>query len=272
MGDDTKLRYFEQGYVLWKCLLAPSEIEVIKEDIKRVFRGKEPRESDEAFQARLRRLFREDFPRYHGAAKLCNHLVSLHKLAVHESIQRALQILGVEFPVLCARPVVWFHSPHLAKTERYARLPAHQEWSNMQGSLDGIVVWAPLIDLQPEMGRLEVIAGSHRRGLLDFHPDPAKDYPLATNENLVEAERFTPVEASVGDVLFFSSFLVHRSGMNQTDRARLTINFRFNNASEPTFVERNFLNPFVYQVADRLITPGFPARQQVEEVFRHGGS
>ncbi len=268
LNPDAKLQYLEEGYVILRGLLEPRTLHAVRQEMGRVFGAL----TEDELQVRLREVYSRDFDRYHGAAKLCNHLVSLYRLAVHEKIHTALKDLGVSFPVLCARPVVWFHSPHLAKTERYAKLPAHQEWANMQGSLDGIVVWAPLVDISEDMGRLEVLPGSHKEGLLDFHADPAKDYPLATNEALLEGKRFVPIDAEVGDVVFFSAFLVHRSGVNRTNRARLTVNFRFNNAEEPTFAERNYLNPFLYQVADRLITPGFPAKKQVQEVFRHDGN
>jgi ectoine hydroxylase-related dioxygenase (phytanoyl-CoA dioxygenase family) len=36
----------------------------------------------------------------------------------------------------------------------------------MQGSLDSVVAWAPLADLTPELGPLEVIPGSHLDGLV----------------------------------------------------------------------------------------------------------
>lgn len=247
------------GFVVVPEFFDRRRIRELVDDVKRVFFVREHREDvadidAAALDARLAELFTHDFATYHGAAKLCNHLLSLYRLGVDERLDGILQRLGLEHPTLAARPLMWFHAAHLAKTPRYAQLPAHQEWSNMQGSLDGVVAWTPLVPIDEAMGRLQIVPGSHTRGLLPFGADGANDYPLA----LVDQEHdFVEVDIPPGALLLFSAFLVHRSGVNTTRRARLTINFRYNNAAEPTFVERRYVDPFHYAVATELVTPDF---------------
>jgi phytanoyl-CoA hydroxylase len=79
---------------------------------------------------------------------------------------------------------------------------------------------------------------------------------------------FVAVEVEQGDVLFFSSFLVHRSGTNVTESIRWSCHFRYNNLAEETFIDRGYPHPYLYKPQDDLITPGFPRQEQVERVFK----
>lgn len=133
----------------------------------------------------------------------------------------------------------------------------------MQGSLDSVVVWLPLIDIGRDLGALEVIPGSHKWGLLDA--DIVDGYGKLRNS--VDESDLVTVEIEAGDALFFSTFLVHRSGTNMTDAIRWSCHFRYNNLREPTFVERGFPHPYIYQPQTDLITPEFPRRAQVLRTF-----
>jgi hypothetical protein len=67
--------------------------------------------------------------------------------------------------------------------------------------------------------------------------------------------------------LIFSAFLVHRSGENITKNIRWSIQLRYNNMVEPTFKERGFPMPYIYKPEENLVTPDFPKKEQLEEVF-----
>ena len=134
----------------------------------------------------------------------------------------------------------------------------------MQGSLDSVVVWVPLMDLERPLGPLEVIPGSHIGGLLDAEMKDGYGH-LGTS---AEESAFQPVDVELGDVLFFSSLLVHRSGTNVTRSIRWSCHFRYNNLAEPTFIERGFPHPYLYRPQEELITEGFPTRDALSELFR----
>src|SRR5262249_18294524 len=141
----------------------------------------------------------------------------------------------------------------------------HQDWRSMQGSLDSIVVWLPLADVTAELGALEVVPASHKLGLVTSE--------VVNSFGKVDRFRddeFFPVEAARGDVLFFSSFLVHRSGENITDSIRWSCHFRYNNLAERTFIERGYPHPYLYKPQAELITPDFPDPEMLTELFRNG--
>jgi ectoine hydroxylase-related dioxygenase (phytanoyl-CoA dioxygenase family) len=62
---------------------------------------------------------------------------------------------------------------------------------------------------------------------------------------------FISVEMGVGDVIFFSSYLVHRSGNNSTDSIRWSANFRYNDVDDVCFIARKFPHPYIYKPADK---------------------
>ena len=103
----------------------------------------------------------------------------------------------------------------------------------MQGSLNSTVVWFPLVDVNKDLGALEVIPKSHRWGLLESEQN---DWYREIKG--LEDDKYVSVEVEAGDVLFFSSFLVHRSGNNVTDKIRWSCHFKYNDLDEQTFIEK----------------------------------
>ena len=96
---------------------------------------------------------------------------------------------------------------------------------------------------------------------------PRRDHIFEVDPAHYDAEGFVPVEAARGDVVFMSSFAVHRSGTRGDERLRVATSMRYENAAEPHFIERSY--PFAHKrsVVGQLITPDFPTPAQVRRVF-----
>ena len=99
-------------------------------------------------------------------------------------------------------------------------------------------------------------------------------YEGETKEHIFEvastsysADDFISVDARRGDALLFSSFLLHRSGLTGRDGVRMSISARYENAAEPTFIDR--LYPFAQKrsVQRDLIVPDFPSSGQVAKIY-----
>src|SRR5262249_36642132 len=151
----TTLRrtYAERGYVLLRSFFERREVEKVREDAKDVFLrqmrraglidGNDPSECQ--FEAGMARYFQENAVAFMNAGKVCQHLISLHRLSLAESLVRQLQDLGLEAPVICTRPVIYFNTRKLARTEAYYKTPPHQDWRSMQGSLKPVQVSLQLV-------------------------------------------------------------------------------------------------------------------------------
>lgn len=121
----------------------------------------------------------------------------------------------------------------------YHGFSAHQDWPSVRGSLDGLVVWVPLMDIDAGLYPLEVIPGSHQAGQLPLKQDP--DNPWEVHPDYYDDADFVPVEVRKGDVVFMSNFTVHRSSpQGAFDRVRLACSTRYDNGDEPSFIERGY--------------------------------
>jgi ectoine hydroxylase-related dioxygenase (phytanoyl-CoA dioxygenase family) len=270
MDSQRASTYREQGYLHLRGVFDRREIENVRQDAIRVFeqqlaaRGQaiDGSASEPDFEDGLFRFFREDVGRFANCGKQIQHLISLHRLALDPRILDLLRGLGVAFPNISTRPVLFFNSRHLATKEVYWRVFAHQDWRSMQGSLNSVVVWMPLHDIDRSLGALEVVPASHRLGLVSTE----------VVDRFGKVDRFTdadfkPVEVEQGDLLAFSAFLVHRSGTNSTESIRWSCHFRYNDLAEPTFIDRGYPHAYVYHPVDDLLTPGFPAVEDVRRLF-----
>lgn len=262
--------YRSTGSVLVPGLLSEAEADGLRADAWRVFRRQLERHglvgagaaTEGELTSALYTFFQEHTAEFVNCGKQIQHLVSLHRLSLSDEVLAVLRELGLEDPNISVRPVVFFNSPRLAKEEFYWRTPPHQDWRSMQGSLDSVVVWVALVDVDAALGALEVVPGSHRHGLLT---DRFVDGFGQTDE--FSDEDFVALEMGKGDALFFSSFLVHRSGTNATGAIRWSAQFRYNNLSEATFVARGYPHPFLYKSRDDLMTPDFPSIGDVRGIF-----
>ncbi|MES2798112.1 MAG: phytanoyl-CoA dioxygenase family protein, partial [Bacteroidota bacterium] len=126
-------------------------------------------------------------------------------------------------------------------------------------------VWVALCDIDISLGALEVIPESHKNGLQA--KEMVDSFGLIPEDQL-ESEKFIPVEVKKGDVLFFSSFLIHQSGNNSTENGiRWSCHFRYNDLDEAEFIERGFPHPYVYYPDPALITADYPSEGKVRTFF-----
>jgi len=269
-------RYKEQGFVILKGLFAAEEVAHIHAEAKQLFAMQMLRHrllppgdvSETEFNAAMFQLFELDLPAFMSCGKQAQHLISLHRLSLDHRIEALLKELGLSFPNIGMRPLLSFHHPRLAQNEVFWRLPPHQDWRVTQGSLDSVAVWLPLVDIDKNLGALEIAPGSHRWGLLPGGHVDSDDYILPE----VDPSSLLSVEMKRGDALFFSTLLVHRSGNNVTESIRWSCHFRYNNLLEKTFINRGYPHPFNYKPRRDLITASFPTTAEVDQIFNNSES
>lgn len=266
--------YRRQGFALCRGFFPAEQVAQVHAEAKEVFaaqmrqRGLVPPGdvSEEEFNSSIFRLFELDQQVFRNCGRQAHQLPSLHRIALDERVIAAVKELGVSFPSVAMRPHIFFNHPRLALEEYDWRLPLHQDWRTTQGSLDSVVIWLPLVDIDRRLGALEIVPGSHRWGLFPGGRVNSEDYV----EPEVEPESLLSVEMKRGDALFFSTFILHRSGTNETGSLRWSCHFRYNNLLEESFIQRGYPHPFTYSIYKELITPGFPTKAEVNNIFGFG--
>lgn len=264
--------YRSHGYLHIPKFFEKSKIDSIFQEITSVFSliaKPHHREGDkinlEVLEQQLFRMFNSTS----GQEKIINvgkqvqHLMSLWQLSTSEEILRLLTSIGIERPNIAVRPCVFFNSRHLDNTGYYWRLGSHQDWRSSQGSLNSVTIWFPYVDVDVELGALEILPKSHLKGLL---PSKKSEYYSEIESSSITETNFIPVEMKRGDLLIFSSFLVHRSGTNTSQKVRWSSQLRYNDLNEPTFQNRDFPLPYVYKPFAEL-TSNPPTQDEIERYF-----
>lgn len=110
---------------------------------------------------------------------------------------------------------------------------------------DMLTVWVPLTNAFREHGCIEVVAGSHRDGLL--HHCQGHGIGLFIQDKHLAQDRVVTAEMKRGDVLFMHRLTCHSSLPNVSDKVRISFDLRYNPTGQPT---------------GRPLFPGFVARSR----------
>lgn len=266
----------EKGYLILQNFFDKSEIKTVLDDAKNVFlkqfieKGYTENSnlndiSEELFNSFMYRLFEEDIECLSNCGKQVQHLISLHRLSLDKKISELLIKYGLKSPIISTRPVMYFNHPSLAKEKVFYKVDAHQDWRSMQGALNSVVIWIPLMDINKELGALEILPGSHLQGLRAKDMKSGFGMVELTKE---ENEKLISVEVNSGDALLFSSFLIHQSGDNITKKPRWSCHFRYNDLDDPSFIKRKYAHSYIYKPVEELITENFPLVDDLLTIYK----
>ena len=266
--------YRREGFTVLKGVIPRKRVDAVLSEIGDIFRPILRHHAIDGagakgqhFEAALVSLFSQYMPEYLAAAKAAQSSPAVHAMGASEPIIDIVRAFGISQPLIAVRPVTHILSETLKVPGGYHRTPPHQDWRSIQGSLDAIVVWLPLVSVDRGFGALEVIPGSHLGGLLPTRRDP---FGNVIDEVDIDLNGFIPVEVEPGDAVVFSMFTVHRTGAEQRAGIRWAVSLRYNNAAAPDFADHGYPNPFVYKSQDDLLFDEFPSPEAVRGIFKAG--
>jgi hypothetical protein len=240
-----KQQLHEEGYVIYRNFFPPEVIHQLKNQAQNIFQIQfDYFGYDGSFKENMIKLFEEQFDIFSNCGKQIQQgLIELYQIAFNEKLINKLRELGLNFPNVCTRPVLFFNHPRLAKEQQYYKTPKHQDWPSMQSSSDSVVVWVPLVDVDWENGAVVFYPKTHKLG-------PLTD-KLEGGFGKVEIDEFKydriQPNMSVGDIVIFSTLLVHESGNILDDSIRWSCHFRYTNMLDPEYIERGFPHPYIYK-------------------------
>ena len=273
--ESNKLFFQENGYMILKGFFSIEEINNLLKDAKNIFLKQFIKKKyikktnledipDTIFNNHLYRLFNEDIECLSNCGKQVQHLITLHRLSISVKVTELLTHYGLKTPVISTRPVLFFNHPKLAKKKVFYKVDAHQDWRSMQGSLNSLVIWIPLIDIDKNLGALEILPGSHLKGLRTKKMESGFGMVELSDK---EKQQLKSVDVKQGDALIFSSLLIHQSGENITKEPRWSCHFRYNDLDDPSFLERKYAHAYVYKPIEELITNDFPSIDDILKIY-----
>ena len=138
---------------------------------------------------------------------------------------------GIKFPSLTNRIVIRADMPSDLKHD----FELHQDYPYNQGSFNSITIWIPLQDTDASLGAIQIIPKSHKNGVVK-------------NENGIivkqELEKCITAPLKLGEILVFSHFMHHKSGLNISkdpeNQIRFTAQIRYSDLADPEWAKRKY--------------------------------
>ncbi len=215
LTPSQKLQYERDGFLLVEDLLTETEIEPLRKRTEEIGSGRlthiprEWRREEPAIQAELEggpsgldRLRKLEFLAWYDDLYL--------GLAKHPKILAVVQsLLGTQDLKLLADEM-FMKPPVHGSAKEYHQDAASWPWLLPQS---WVTAWMALDDVTLENGALQMIAGSHKLGMV-----PAECVEKLETDDVLAKEVTAPVKA--GGCIFLHSLSLHATAANQTQRRR----------------------------------------------------
>jgi ectoine hydroxylase-related dioxygenase (phytanoyl-CoA dioxygenase family) len=120
------------------------------------------------------------------------------------------------------------------RTAWMAQMPWHQDGAYLDPECDAhtyLTVWAPLVEVTPENGCLEVVLGADRPVLP--HRNLEGSSFLHLRPEAFPREPVVALPVKPGDLVLMDGRTPHRSGPNGTDRVRWAVDMRYHRPDAP---------------------------------------
>jgi hypothetical protein len=151
----------------------------------------------------------------------------LYAIAGHSKIFNLLTSLNLSRPIFELPPLLRCDIP----IKEQSIFDQHQDYAYNIGSENSLTVWIPLQDTDAETGALMVAPKSHLKGI----------YP--NKKGIISPDYkfdFEPIEVKLGQLLIFNQKLVHKSGVNTSNKIRFSIQLRFSDLNCPIYASQGF--------------------------------
>lgn len=131
--------------------------------------------------------------------------------------------------------------------------PPHQDYVNNQGTPDLYACWIPLSDCPQSLGSLSVLEGSHKLGLQPVEYSLGAGHRQASLPPEVASLEWVAGDFQLGDVIVFHSLTIHQALHNDTDRMRISVDYRYQAEGE--------------DITERCLRPHFE-REDWSEIYK----
>ena len=162
-------------------------------------------------------------------------------------MMKILKDIGFEIPVKCGPLVTHYTSNN--KTGNSYGLPYHQDYPSMASSKCSVIFWLNLVDSNKETHGIEIIPGSHSKGLLKGQQ---KKIGYVLHKKYSKLKSIIP-SIKKGDLLIMSSFLPHRTFVNPNFKKwKLSLSQRYDDLANKDWKRRGYKNAYQISVDRKL--------------------
>ncbi len=205
-------------------------------------------------RARFQEIYNRSPEAFRADARLLAKRTSIMQMFLAPDMMKAVAALGIRRPIMQTNPVC--HAMGFDKS--FDGTHAHQDWPALQSGLNTVVAWVPFHPVDEDAYPVEVVPGSHLKGLL---PAKAGEHYSEVDASGME---FVPVTVPAGGALLFSVFTVHRT-RTPGAKTRVAISMRYEDALDAAFIEQGYPSTQSRVIERELKWQ--PTQQAVQAVF-----
>lgn len=241
LSDAERRSYEEQGYLVRRGVLSPSEVEHLRDATEELCRDLSAAAGPSRARVRVSQHYVFELnglkdivlkwePGDDDVVQGVEPFAHLHptfiELAAHAGlVDPCADILDVPDVSLFTEKL------NVKRAHVGGRYSLHQDipyWRGVAEDPDALVTaWVALDDATAANGALEVLPGSHRLGQV-----PGKESGLDFERNEIDETTFdtssmVTVEVEAGGMVVFGPYLVHRSAPNNSDRDRRAVLYTY---------------------------------------------
>lgn len=222
-----------RGYALIRQLIPRSDVEAVLVDVADVLSragwlrpGGSPTDRIPADGA----AYGDPDPLFKCTYQEVFNLERFHAIPHHAELKKVMAMVVGDQVLIHPKPIGRLIFPRCERLVTHA----HQDYEFMGGDPEFYTVWIPLHDCPMEVGPLRILEGSHRYGIQE-HQRENLHVPEIPSDVLA-GDEWVEGRVNAGDVLIFHSLTVHAAAPNISDRMRISLDCRFQDA-------RRALNP-----------------------------
>lgn len=245
-------QFSEHGYVILKEIFSPQEVEQVRSEMNVLVDTEASRLmtagkissplQDAPFETRLAQLYKDHLADAPKSFRKELHMAGFYHFFFHPRLLDVVeQFLGGEirlYPNYTARPKL---PDHAGTVVLWHQDGGYTETAAGGGDVDAlrmVNVWSPLVPARVENGCMQFVPGTHRLGVV---PHEQKEHYLEiADEYLAPREKDAiDIELDPGDVVLFHNLLFHRGLPNHSNTIRWSLDWRYQDATQPTLRAQN---------------------------------
>jgi len=272
--------YEDNGYVIVDNVLSKSDLGLVKEGIGNILDAIIERARIEYPNHRNLLNEADDISRKMDILEAVNHkyIAELHDCMATSNNPYIAKIVSSENVLNVAKNLLGITSDSplfMTSSMGIFSMPNNTQHTVVQWHTDTfytckdghyVQFWAPIVeDATDSIGAIHILPGSHKKPFYGetrtFSKSGSDIHKFSISEEVVSEYVDTVIELEQGQGIFFNQYLVHRGGVNKSDRTRFCVVSLYHSMSSPTFTPYYLSHPKSKMTSDEFFDEVMLANQ-----------
>ena len=161
----------------------------------------------------------------------------IYSYMFNDELLKIISKLNIKVPYIASDPLLMVSGGVGGKLLKdITNSPIHQDWHSMQSSTNALVCWVPLTCYgKDNYSTIGIWKGSHKNGLAKTKN--GNRFATIKETSISKKFKYVEIKGNPGDLIIFSSLLIHRTVNYECANTRITCQFRYGDLSDPILLK-----------------------------------